>query len=111
MTIAEILAEPRSKMDYRLVCIKNASFTCKGYDYGRPATLPVKDQIFAPAQMASDFKPREIIDATGSIAIATSEFAKFCTATSACKYIQRSYHSDCSYTVPGQGLISLHFAP
>lgn len=78
MTIAEILAEPRSKMDYRLVCIKNASFTGKGYDYGRPATLPVKDQIFAPGTNGIGFpQAREIIDATGSIAIATSEFAKF----------------------------------
>lgn len=78
MTIAEILAEPRSKMDYRLVCIKNASFTGKGYDYGRPATLAVKDQIFAPGTNGIGFpQAREIIDATGSIAIATSEFAKF----------------------------------
>lgn len=65
-------------MDYRLVCIKNASFTGKGYDYGRPATLPVKDQIFAPGTNGIGFpQAREIIDATGSIAIATSEFAKF----------------------------------
>lgn len=78
MTIAEILAAPRSKMDYRLVCIKNASFTGKGFDYGRPVTLSAKDRIFAPGTNGIGFpQTREIIDATGSIAIATSEFAKF----------------------------------
>lgn len=78
MTIAEILAAPRSKMDYRLVCIKNASFTGKGFDYGLPVTLSAKDRIFAPGTNGIGFpQTREIIDATGSIAIATSEFAKF----------------------------------
>ena len=78
MTIAEIKATPRSAMDYRLVCIKNASFTGKGFD-NRNNPVPISaDQIFAPGTNGIGFpQAREIIDATGSIAIATSEFAKF----------------------------------
>ena len=79
MTIAEIKATPRSAMDYRLVCIKNASFTGKGFDSrNNPAAISAKEQIFAPGTNGIGYpQTREIIDATGSIAIATSEFAKF----------------------------------
>ena len=78
MTIAQILASPTANMDYRLVCIKNAYFTGKGYDYGNPATIAEADKIFAPGTNGIGFpQSREIRDATGSIAIATSEYARF----------------------------------
>ncbi|MFT3753846.1 MAG: DUF5689 domain-containing protein [Paludibacter sp.] len=48
MTISEILAAPRETMHYRLVCIKNAWFTGKGFDFGKPAAIAEKDKIFAP---------------------------------------------------------------
>jgi hypothetical protein len=78
MTIAQIIAAPREKMDYHLVCIKNAWFTGKGFDYGQPSTIADKDKIFAPGTNGIGFpQSREIRDVTGSAAIATSEFAKF----------------------------------
>lgn len=78
MTISEILAAPRESMHYRLVCIKNAWFTGKGFDYGLPATLPEKDKIFAPGTGGIGYpQSREIQDGTGSTVVATSEFAKF----------------------------------
>ncbi|NDP21588.1 MAG: hypothetical protein GZ091_10995 [Paludibacter sp.] len=78
MKISEILAAPRASMHYRLVCIKDAWFTGKGFDYGLPATLPEKDKIFAPSTGGIGYpQSREIQDGTGSTIIATSEFAKF----------------------------------
>lgn len=78
MTISEILAAPRESMHYRLVCIKDAWFTGKGFDYGLPANLPEKDKIFAPSTGGIGYpQSREIQDGTGSTIIATSEFAKF----------------------------------
>ncbi len=78
MTIAQIIASPKAKMDYRLVCIKNASFTGKGFDFGKPATILEADKIFAPGTNGIGFpQSREIKDGTGSIAIATSEYARF----------------------------------
>lgn len=78
MTIAQIIAAPKAKMDYRLVCIKNAYFTGKGFDFGKPATISEADKIFAPGTNGIGFpQSREIKDATGSIAIATSEYARF----------------------------------
>lgn len=78
MTIAEILAAPRANMDYRLVCIKNAWFTGKGFDRGAPVTIAESLKIFAPGTEGIGYpQSREIQDGTGSIAISTSEFAKF----------------------------------
>ena len=78
MTIAQIMATSKANMDYRLVCIKNAYFTGKGYDFGKPATISVADQIFAPGTNGIGFpQSREIKDGTGSMAIATSEYARF----------------------------------
>lgn len=78
MTIAQILAAPRASMDYRLVCIKNAWFTGKGYDFGKPATIAESLKIFAPGTGGIGYpQSREIQDGTGSAAVATSEFARF----------------------------------
>ncbi len=78
MTIAEIQLANRDTMHYKLVCIKDAYFTGKGYDYGKPVTLPANEKIFAPGTNGIGFpQSREIQDATGSIVVATSEFAKF----------------------------------
>ena len=78
MTIAQILASPQAKMDYKLVRIKNAKFTGKGFDYGKPANISEADKIFAPGTNGIGFpQAREITDGTGSIAIATSEYARF----------------------------------
>ncbi len=78
MTISEILAAPRESLHYKLVCIKGAWFTGKGYDFGKPAIIPEKDKIFAPGTGGIGYpQSREIQDGTGSIVVATSEFAKF----------------------------------
>jgi len=78
MTIAQILAAPRESMHYRLVCIKNAWFTGKGFDFGKPATLADKDKIFAPGTNGIGYpQSREIQDGTGSTVVATSEYARF----------------------------------
>jgi hypothetical protein len=78
MTIAQILAAPHSQMDYHLVCIKNAYFTGKGFDYNQPSTISDADKIFAPGTNGVGFpQSREIQDGTGSAAISTSEYAKF----------------------------------
>lgn len=78
MTIAQILAAPRDEMHYRLVCIKNAWFTGKGFDFGQPATIAEKDKIFAPSTNGIGYpQSREIQDGTGSTVVATSEYAKF----------------------------------
>jgi len=78
MTIAQILAAPRDNMHYRLVCIKGVWFTGKGFDYGTPSNLAEKDKIFAPGTGGIGYpQSREIQDGTGSIVVATSEFARF----------------------------------
>ncbi len=80
MTIADIKAAGMSVVN-KLVCIKNAFFTGKGADYGLPATI-IKDAdyIFAPSTNGIGYpQSREIQDGTGSIFIATSEYAKFAT--------------------------------
>lgn len=78
MTIAQLLAAPKDKMHYRLICIKNAWFTGKGFDYGSPSTLTAANKIFAPSTNGIGYpQSREIQDGTGSSVIATSEFAKF----------------------------------
>lgn len=78
MTIAQILSAPREKMHYKLVCIKNAWFTGKGFDYNSPSNLAEKDKIFAPGTNGIGYpQSREIQDGTGSSVIATSEYAKF----------------------------------
>ncbi len=78
MTVAEILAAPKETMHYKLVCIKNAWFTGKGFDYGKPATIPESEKIFAPSTNGIGYpQSREIKDITGSTVIATSEYSEF----------------------------------
>lgn len=78
MTIKQILDAPRDEMHYRLVCIKNAWFTGKGFDYGAPSPLAEKDKIFAPGTNGIGYpQSREIQDGTGSTVVATSEYARF----------------------------------
>lgn len=80
MTIAEIKAMDPNEIAYRLVCIKDAYFTGKGSDFNLPGDLPDKDKIFAPGTDGKNFpQAREITDGTGSVFIATSEFARFAT--------------------------------
>ncbi len=77
MTIAQIKAAG-PELHNMLVIIKDATFTGKGADFGKPANLAEKDKIFAPSTNGVGFpQAREIIDATGSIFIATSEYARF----------------------------------
>lgn len=80
MTIAQIIAAPRESMHYRLVCIKNAWFTGKGFSFGSTTNLSSADQIFAPGTNGIGFpQSREIQDGTTTIGIpvATSEYARF----------------------------------
>lgn len=77
MTIAQIKAGGSSLFN-KLVCIKNAYFTGKGANYGKPATIPDKDKIFAPPTGGIGYpQSREIQDGTDSIFVSTSEYAKF----------------------------------
>ena len=77
MTIAEIRASG-SELYHQLVIIKNATFTGKGANYGKPATITDAEKIFAPPTNGVGFpQAREITDGTGSIFIATSEYARF----------------------------------
>lgn len=58
--------------------IKNATFTGKGANYGKPATITDAEKIFAPPTNGVGYpQSREITDGTGSIFIATSEYARF----------------------------------
>jgi hypothetical protein len=79
MTIAQIIAAPRETMHYRLVCIKNVWFTGKGFDSrNNPVAISTIEQIFAPTTNGIGYpQSREIQDGTGSVAVATSEFARF----------------------------------
>jgi hypothetical protein len=77
MTIAQIKAAGDIVFN-KLVCIKNAFFTGKGADYGLPVTIGDDALIFAPSTFGVGYpQSREIQDGTGSIFIATSEYAKF----------------------------------
>jgi hypothetical protein len=77
MTIAEIKAAG-TELHNVLVLIKDATFTGKGSDFGKPATITAGEKIFAPSTNGVGFpQAREITDATGSIFIATSEYARF----------------------------------
>lgn len=79
VTISQILtAGP--KWFGKLVCIKNANFTGKGADYGKPLAISEALQIFAPPTNGIGFpQSREIQDGTGSVFVATSEYSKFAT--------------------------------
>ncbi len=78
MTIAEIKAAG-PELHNMLVIIKNATFTGKRADFGKPVDIvDEKDKIFAPSTNGVGFpQAREIIDGTGSIFIASSEYARF----------------------------------
>jgi hypothetical protein len=78
VTIAQIKAGGL-KMHSKLVCIKNAKFTGKGANFGKPEALTHDSlRIFAPSTNGIGFpQSREIIDGTGSMFIATSEYSKF----------------------------------
>lgn len=78
VTIAQIKAGG-VKMHNKLVYIENAKFTGKGADYGKPAVLSHDSlRIFAPSTNGIGFpQSREIVDGTGSMFIATSEYSKF----------------------------------
>lgn len=79
MTIAEIIAAGESVYN-KLVCIKNASFTGKGANFGKPAVIPATERIFAPSTNGIGFpQSREITDGTGSVFVSSSEYAKFAT--------------------------------
>jgi hypothetical protein len=78
MTIAQIRAMSgnRDALINKLVCIKNAYFT------GASAGVPLSgtDLIFAPSTNGAGYpQSRDITDGTGTIVIATSEYAKFAT--------------------------------
>jgi len=73
MTISQI-QNSDSTIFGKLVCIKNAYFT--GYDDGD--VLSSSDLIFAPSTDGVGYpQSRDITDGTGTIAISTSEYAKF----------------------------------
>lgn len=82
MTIAQIKAAG-PELHNMLVIIKDATFTGKGAGIGENSGKPVdivdeKDKIFAPSTNGVGFpQAREITDGTGSIFIATSEYARF----------------------------------
>jgi len=79
VTIAQILSGGTA-MHSKLVCIKNAYFTGNGADYGQPLIIAEALQIFAPPTNGIGFpQSREIMDGTGSVFIATSEYSKFAT--------------------------------
>ena len=74
MTIAQILAADPDTIFHRLVYIRNVHFTGRGDD----GVLSVADRIFAPSTNGVGFpQRRQISDGTGSMNIATSEFALF----------------------------------
>ncbi len=77
MTIAEIRAAG-PELYNRLVKIKDATFTGKGADFGKPATIPASEKIFAPSTGGIGYpQSREITDGTGSLFVSTSEYARF----------------------------------
>jgi len=79
MTIAQIKATGAPCIN-KLVCIKNAYFTGKGSNYNLPSLITDAELIFAPSTNGVGYpQTREIQDGTGSIFIATSEYAKFAT--------------------------------
>lgn len=75
MTIAQIKASDYTKLVNKLVCIKNAYFT--GFDGGNKP-LSGETMIFAPSTNGVGYPQlRNISDGTGTISIATSEYARF----------------------------------
>lgn len=74
MTIAQILSSTET-IHSKLICIKNAYFTGKE----KGATIPLaENKIFAPPTGGVGYpQSRDITDGTGTIAIATSEYAQF----------------------------------
>ncbi|MEI8086163.1 MAG: DUF5689 domain-containing protein [Paludibacter sp.] len=77
MTIAQIKAAGTSIFN-KLVCIKNAFFTGNGAYSGKPIAISAAELIFAPSTNGVGYpQSREIQDGTGSIFVATSEFANF----------------------------------
>jgi len=73
MTIAEITSTGPSIYG-KLVCIKNAYFTGKE----KGLTISEANKIFAPTTNGVGYpQSRDITDGTGTVAIATSEYAKF----------------------------------
>ncbi len=80
MTIAQIRASRGERVN-KLVVIKNAFFTGKGSNsYKEPSRLTDAELIFAPSTNGIGYpQSREIQDGTGTIFIATSEYAKFAT--------------------------------
>ena len=76
MTIAQIKSADYKKLVNKLVCIKDAYFT--GEESGSPLTD--NNLIFAPSTDGAGYpQSRDITDGTGTIVIATSEYAKFAT--------------------------------
>ncbi|MGB4414111.1 MAG: DUF5689 domain-containing protein [Paludibacter sp.] len=74
MTIAQIRATDHKNLVNKLVCIKNAYFT--GREDGK--VLSDAEMIFAPSTDGVGYpQSRDITDGTGTIIIATSEYAKF----------------------------------
>lgn len=77
MTIAQLKASDYNKLVNKLVCIKNAYFT--GFD-GNNKPLSAENLIFAPSTGGVGYPQlRNITDGTGTVAIATSEYARFAT--------------------------------
>lgn len=74
MTIAQIKAADYKTLVNKLVCIKSAYFT--GEEDGKALTDAA--MIFAPSTEGVGYpQSRDITDGTGTIVIATSEYAKF----------------------------------
>lgn len=75
MTIREILGSDHKILTNKLVKIKNAYFT--GFD-GDNKAISAENLIFAPSTGGIGYpQTRMITDGTGTIAIATSEYARF----------------------------------
>ncbi|MDD3320704.1 MAG: DUF5689 domain-containing protein [Paludibacter sp.] len=79
MTIAEILAAPKDEMHYRLICIKDANFNGYGEVEFTYKKLTASELYFGNPIPTITGVPiaRELVDATGKIYVATSEYAKF----------------------------------
>jgi hypothetical protein len=74
MKISEIKAANYKTLVNKLICIKNAYFTGKGAG----KNLTDVQMIFAPSTDGAGYpQSRDITDGTGTIVIATSEYAKF----------------------------------
>lgn len=77
MTIQQIKASDYRKLVNKLICIKDAYFT--GFD-DKNKPLTTENMIFAPSTNGVGYPQlRVIADKTGTISIASSEYAKFAT--------------------------------